>query len=492
SGLSVDDFLRFIQQLRSYLTVGEQHGLFESEARRPSAVATYLAVYALLARGFAEGQPALIRRAKLMLVRLGSRQDIHLEQAICALLLGQTEEASRALELSQEYESIAFIREHSQGSPDLLPGLCLYAEQWLQTEVFPQFRDLADQRASLKDYFADEAVQSYLEELPNEPEPASQWALGRSQFATNGSAASSQDSARRMAYGEDTRTSSAPRSATSTAVLDTDVRAAASNGSAMPTAERVSNQSSDDRSNGGASMTTGGGRPGQPSSTLPSRRRGPGGTPAARSDQSPPSRFSNRRRNGLRLDRLMFLVATGFVGLGVLILIGSRLTQAASGGSEPRQTSQEGLAPALLLVAQPPKPAPTAATGALDEQKAKEVLETWLAAKSLAFGQTHDTTKLAQILVDPALTQWQANAEEAKAANAYSEYVHTVKVTAVTSAPETPDLAQVEAEVTESSKYYIDGQLDVERSADDNLSVRYTLVRQNNQWFIQDWAASPL
>ena len=44
SSLGIDDFLRFIQQLRSYMTVIEQQTLFEEEARRPSSVATYLAV----------------------------------------------------------------------------------------------------------------------------------------------------------------------------------------------------------------------------------------------------------------------------------------------------------------------------------------------------------------------------------------------------------------------------------------------------------------
>ncbi|PSN18295.1 molecular chaperone DnaJ, partial [filamentous cyanobacterium CCP5] len=104
SGLSIDDFLRFIQQLRDYLTAAEQQELFEEEARRPSAVAIYLTVYALLARGFARHQPALVRRAKQLLMRIGAQQDVHLEQSVCALLLGQTEEASHALELSQEYE----------------------------------------------------------------------------------------------------------------------------------------------------------------------------------------------------------------------------------------------------------------------------------------------------------------------------------------------------------------------------------------------------
>ena len=180
SGLSVDDFLRFIQQLRPYLTAAEQQVLFEDEARRPSAVATYLAVYALLARGFEQRQPGLIRRAKQMLMRLGKRQDVHLEQAVCALLLGQTEEASRALEFSGEYESLAFIREHSQGAPDLLPGLCLYSEHWLQSEVFPHFRDLAKQKVSLKDYFADEQLQTSLETLPA-ADDSSEWEVVGSQ-----------------------------------------------------------------------------------------------------------------------------------------------------------------------------------------------------------------------------------------------------------------------------------------------------------------------
>ena len=163
--------------MRKHLTSSEQQALFEAEAGRPSAVATYLSVYTLLAQGFAARQPSMIRRAKLMLMQLGRRQDVHLEKAVCSLLLGQTEEASRALELSSEKEPLAFIREHSQDSPDLLPGLCLYAEHWLQEEVFPHFRDLANQSVSLKDYFADPKVQAYLEALPLEAETANEWVV---------------------------------------------------------------------------------------------------------------------------------------------------------------------------------------------------------------------------------------------------------------------------------------------------------------------------
>ena len=192
SGLNKENFLRFIQQLRVYLTSAEQQALFEEEARRPSAVATYLAVYALLARGFTQRQPELIGRAKTMLMRLGKRQDVYLEQSICALLLGQTEEASRALELSGEYEALAFIREHSQGAPDLLPGLCLYSERWLQEEVFPHFRDLAEQQVSLKDYFADDRVQTALESLPKDSEATNEWeAVDTERISTPSSSPSS-------------------------------------------------------------------------------------------------------------------------------------------------------------------------------------------------------------------------------------------------------------------------------------------------------------
>ncbi|NEQ23361.1 MAG: J domain-containing protein, partial [Microcoleus sp. SIO2G3] len=265
SGLNTDDFLRFIQQLRSYLSVAEQQTLFEAEARRPSAVATYLAVYALLARGFGDREPALVRRAKLLLVRLGTRQDVHLEQAVCALLLGQTEEASRALELSHEYESLAFIREHSQGSPDLLPGLCLYSERWLQNEVFPHFRDLSRREASLKDYFADQQVQSYLEELPNEPEAANQWTV----------------------------TQSAPKRS----IEPLDPPQTQRNGTApMPSAERIAQTPS-------VLLNT----------ETPDR---------SQSRLRPPA--VPRRRSAPRLDRLALMLLLGVLGIGVLGFLASR------------------------------------------------------------------------------------------------------------------------------------------------------------------------
>ncbi len=171
SGLTAEDFLRFIQRVRRQLTLKEQQELFEREAERPSLVATYLAAQVLLAAGYLENRPALIRRARGYLTRLAQRQDVHLEQAICSLLLGRTEEALHHLHLSQEEEALQFIREHSVGSPDELPGLCRFTEKWFAEEVFPEFRDLANAQATLQAYFDNPQVQAYLDEMPSREEP---------------------------------------------------------------------------------------------------------------------------------------------------------------------------------------------------------------------------------------------------------------------------------------------------------------------------------
>ena len=185
SGLSVEDFLRFVQQLRSYLTSAEQQDIFEAEAQRPSSVGVYLSVYALLARGFAKHQPNLVRQAKQRLSLLTERQDVYLEQAVCAVLLGQTEEATYALERSHESEPLSFIKQHSAGAPDLLPGLCLYTERWLQQDVFPFFRDLDQSNVTLKDYFANEQVQAYLETMPPEDTTVSTGRFGTPNYGSS-------------------------------------------------------------------------------------------------------------------------------------------------------------------------------------------------------------------------------------------------------------------------------------------------------------------
>ena len=541
SGLSIDDFLRFIQQLRGYLTAAEQQTLFEAEARRPSAVATYLAVYALLARGFAGRQPALIARAKQMLMRLGKRQDVHLEQAVCALLLGQTEEASKALELSQEYEPLAFIREHSQGAPDLLPGLCLYGERWLQKSVFPHFADLRDQKASLKEYFADEQVQAYLENMPvPSTETPNEWTVVQGQEAPYATATASPGIKEPLTFSRGASTKSG------NGLGDSVLYSAAANGSQW-TAEReaattptnlaatlAANVSTLPNPPRNPSSLGGGNTPGEPSSETLAHLKKPSATnangfsepnaiaSAGRSSRRRPPQNgdlstnqlqeevsqatavgssqrlgrsrSDKPKSASKVRRLAFIAIASVAGVAILgfllINIISWLQKSLQGFSTP---ALEGEQP-LVQLAQPPVPIPTpgsqilAPEGPLTQETAQQVIQTWLSTKSLALGSEHQIDQLPKILTDPVLSSWRQRAETAKTENSYWQYKHSVKVNSVDTNAANPDQAKVDAAVNEVADFFQDGQLNQGASYNENLRVQYDLVRKDGRWLIRDMA----
>lgn len=545
SGLSIDDFLRFIQQLRGYLSAVEQQTLFEAEARRPSAVATYLGVYALLARGFAQRQPALIARGKQMLMRLGRRQDVHLEQAVCALLLGQTEEASKALELSQEYEPLAFIREHSQGAPDLLPGLCLYGERWLQKSVFPHFRDLRDQKASLKEYFADEQVQTYLENLP-EPsvEISNEWTVVQSTDAPYATASPARvtrepvmgrenggnlprngqhlgnsalyPSVEGVAVGDSQwaaqRESAASATSRAATLGVTAERSLTSNVSTLPTAQgamRSRHGVGEQSGIAGESAVTG--LPHESSGKSSRRVRQPKGSSEPTATQLQSADFAARSSSGdvipsgrtqrgteksksAKVRQLILLAIASVVGVGLLgfILISalSWLQKSLQGSStsalEPEQP--------IVQLSQPPVPIPEAGSqimapdGPLTEETAQQVIQSWLSTKALALGTEHQVDQFKKILAEPALSSWERRAQAAKQDNSYWQYKHAVKVNSVQTNAANPDQARVEAAVNEAAQFYQGSQLNQGASYNDNLRVRYELVRQDNRWLIKDMA----
>ncbi|MFQ4140679.1 IMS domain-containing protein [Chlorogloeopsis sp. ULAP02] len=507
SGLSVDDFLRFIQQLRNYLTVAEQHKLFEAESKRPSAVATYLAIYALVARGFSQRQPALIRQAKQMLVRLGKRQDVHLEQSLCALLLGQTEEASRALELSQEYEALAFIREHSLNSPDLLPGLCLYSENWLQNEVFPHFCDLVQERASLKDYFADRRVQAYLEQLPTETQinsdeiginpPSSQTQINRQNYRGNPNEVHRQ-------FPHDGRTEQrVPQ--TPNYNRPSYSQYSSSQFSASPTDSvyeganlemPVLPSENSDRNSRGANYYVNGAEPSvayRRSQPQVKRKRRPYPNPGGRtSDQRP---ITGRRRRyfaaGAKAKmRLMWMVLIGVTGILVLwLLISTALGWLHNLLSPAPALQGEQL---VLQLNEPILPIPDRNSktlfpeGPLTEVTAREVIQSWLSTKAAALGPNHEIDSLKEILVGSALSQWQQVAQQEQAENRYRKYEHRLKIESLETSPTDKNYAAVQASVTEAAQFYENGQINQRKSYNETVRVRYSLVRQGNGWRIRE------
>lgn len=467
SGLGPDDFLRFIQQARSYLSAAEQQELFEAEAARPSAAGSYLAAYAAMARGFAEKKPSEIVRAREILNRLSQRQDVNLELGICALLLGQTEAARLAMEGCQDEGVLAFIREQSRGAPDLLPGLCRQCERWLQTEVFPHYRDLAAEPVSLQDYFADGTVQRYLELLPAESlaaeldpclEPEATLAHRISQ--TRRAAGQGKAVRTRQSVSGRSRYREVPALANGT---DGVAVALAPSRTKRPRPKRTSLPGD------------GSGAPAAPASPPP---------PAGGKEASPPSQPRRKRKVTFK-PKPLFLALVALGSLGIASLSVQLFRQAGSPAVELRgeQLSLDlGQPPLEILPADayllPP-------TGPLTPEGALDLVQVWLERKSRAFGSTHQVDHLTPILADPLLSDWRRRALALKRSQDYWQYRHEVKIESLKTNPRHPDRASVEAQVREVASYYQNGRMNRQRSYDDRLRVRYDLVRENDRWLIE-------
>lgn len=492
SGLNIDDFLRFIQQIRHFLTVSEQHKLFELESKRPSAVATYLAVYSLIARGFAQRQPALIRQAKQMLMQLAKRQDVHLEQSLCALLMGQTEEATRVLELSQEYEALAFIREKSQDSPDLLPGLCLYTEKWLQQEVFPHFRDLGKQKAALKDYFADRQVQAYLESLPTDVQTTERPVIHPQSFPqpdTNHFRHHARETGETHQYHQQPSNPELPE--THHRPQPEPSRISMSRWNHTATNGSVANQGSQIPVTPTAATSSSKSHPGNHTSKPATNHQHPRRRRRKPSANNIPQRFLQSQTNFLSsLDpktRLVWMVSFSLGGVVVFSLLVSTTVELVKNifFSHPSLQGEQ----LAIELNQPPItiPDPNGQSQPRDEEltnkTAKEVIETWLSAKASALGENHDINGLNKILTGPVLSQWRSLAQQEQEDKRYRQYKHDVKVESVSKKRTDRNYVSVDATVQEVTQFYENSRQ--KKSSHENLRVRYELVHKEGKWLIQ-------
>ncbi|NJM78162.1 MAG: DUF4101 domain-containing protein [Acaryochloridaceae cyanobacterium RU_4_10] len=521
SGLSVNDFLRFIQQLREYLTVAEQQELFEREAARPSAVASYLAVYALIARGVSEGKPDLIERGKTLLTQLGDRQDIAIELGMCWLLLGQPESAHHSLMMSQDEDSLNFMRQYSEGAVDLIPGLYLYTENWLQHEVYPYFRDLADRKVSLQKYFDDPTIQNAIDEL----EPATV-TVAKSGLAGQGATLFAKPSElKSREIGKSPSSISQPM----------EPQGAASEAGWSQTQLRESSSLWGTDSSGwsadgdldavlaGQSSLASGATTSQ---TLPKNQR--------KSNPKTPSYSNNtqdlrkkvqqrgtRTRSGSQARRTPWVpwaiaallgvgVVAGALALGKMFkpapvatsgnpiatsspeasatvqptAIPSPTGSPSSGGSTA--PSPSGAASAGLPSSSATQPSPTVKTVPLTQTDAEELVKSWQSAKAAALGQQYDTSSLKTVLAEPVRSQWEASATQAKRSKGYWQYtLDQLDIQSVE--PTGKDRAVVKAVVKESGQYFEQDKLIGSQSyKGDTYKVQYIAVRQNQAWLIKD------
>lgn len=499
SGLSFDQFLHFIQQLRTYLTSAEQQQLFDNESQ-DSAIANYLAVYALLARGFCLKQPELIIRAQRKLDSLGEKQDVSWEQAVSALLLGHTEKAIYQLKNAPDTSRLKQIEQHKANSGDLLPGLCFYGEKWLLEDVVSQFDDLSPTQLTLKDYFADREVQAYLEELApptayvktnsnatvepknSSPERTKVAETGFSSLLRGLFSPKKSKSARigsskiHKTQREFTTVGSKINSTTGAPVASTAIEG---NGkipsNPQKTVYRPAPQNSHQQN-----------RPVKKSPTLPlqpqAKTRAVPASVMHKAQGAVKQRRAKKKRSSATLNKGWLLILGSLLGLGTISFVAAKLFLS------PSPKANEALAVALSqpAVELPPKKAQTVAAkpNLSFTERSQQVIQTWLSSKSAAFGKEHQIDRLDDILAEPLLTTWRDRALADKQANSYREYQHQLTVRSAEMNPNDTNKATVEAEVKEVAKHYQSGQLDNAQSYDDNLLVRYQLVRQGEKWLI--------
>ena len=505
SGLSFDQFLCFVQQLRTYLTSKEQQELFDNDSQQESAIANYLAVYALFGRGFTLKQPELILRAQRKLVFLSEKQDVAWEQAVSALLLGQTEKAISQLQASEDLEKIEQVQRHSDLNTDLLPGMCLYSEKWLQDEVVSQFGDLVNTSLTLKEYFGDRQVQTYLEELvpttalsnaqataapttqhppavTENEETAGIFARWRSMFGID-----------KVAKAESMTEVAAERELVSAGAIQQERATVKKADLKINQSNNQSNQSKskpkfrqtvvkNSQTHFQVDTDTG-----AKSLSLPLEPKTRAVPPSVMQKAQGKARQKHRARkkkrsSGTLIKGWLFIFALMF-GAGAMAFAVKRLL------FSPNSPEQLAVALAQPVVEAPPKPEPKPVVAKPKPtflERSQQTIQQWLTSKSAAFGKEHQINELNGILAEPLLTTWRDRATDYQQSNTYREYQHKVTMKSATIAPDNPQKAVVEAEVKEVAQHYQGGQLDQAQSYDDNLLVRYQLILQGDNWLIQN------
>ncbi|WP_017295431.1 IMS domain-containing protein [Geminocystis herdmanii] len=481
SGLDIDSFLKFIQQIRVYLTAEEQQNIFEEEAKRPSPAGGYLAAYAGIARGFTERKPEFIIRAKNSLISLTIHQDVYLEQSICALLLGQTAEAEFSLSQSREKQVISYIQEMSQDSPDLLPGLCIYTEKWLQTEVFPQFKNLSKTNPSLQDYFADDRVQTYLEKinLPLSPElPENESSLELELPLTekkDSSYSFSQFNAlkEQTDYEEQIINQTYSENHSSNVEIDTSESTLEIENLSL-LVENNPSENEDDLVGLDDFL-----------SSEVEQEKVHHNNMLVIEKEIPLPKVSSSADTDLDKDNNnQFLIIASVILLLLFGSIGVFASRMLFKGETEIIKLEISLSEPLIEL--PSLTPPPMETGKLNNDTALEIINQWLKAKVNATGPEYNTSELSKILTEPLLSKWVGNSRDLRSRNAYRRYEHKVSIESAEVNPQDETQGVITAKVEEKSQYYRNGALVPSLSYQDNLSLTYDVIKNGNQWLIKD------
>ncbi|WP_310489096.1 IMS domain-containing protein [Chamaesiphon sp. VAR_69_metabat_338] len=537
--LNSESTIPFIHETLPHLTAAEQRNLFSQLARDSHQLGTkslnvmqlactYLHVHALIAQGFAYRNPQLIYTAQQILqYRLSQRMECSIEQAICAILLGQTEEAERLLACAPESGSLIAIRQQSQGLPNLLRGLCWYIETWLKDEAFPCFRDLVTSDPSLNAYFSDRDVQDFADRMPAQDNPATSWEKSSPQVidvppsgdlsgSFNSSPADFQaaESDRALLAKASTRRNSsltpawqsptdrlgaegitpavrveqlAPPAPTPLPTEERDdpnvipLDRERQRRRSAPTARTIDGQFEETYLQVPSSLSL------DPNSQLVTANKS--GQLAARPSGSSTIVRPRRPRQSPNIPRILLVGAGGVTCLcGTIWLVNTAI---GSIFKQPSPTLTATPSPRVTASTAPiPKEVKTlksnpVTAAVLSADVATAIVKKWLSAKTSSMSPQYRVEQLKDILVEPALSSATERAQEAKTNGIHWQYQHQhIGIVSIDRASPQATTARIEAKVEEDAQYYEGERLNPERSYSKQLLVEYNLVRQKDGWYI--------
>jgi curved DNA-binding protein CbpA len=543
-GLNSDRTIQFIHETLPHLTAAEQRNLFSQVARDSyqlgtnslnvmQLACTYLHVYALIAQGFAYRNPQSIYTAQQILqYRLSQRLSVAIEQATCALLLGQIEEAQRLLDTAPESGQLVVIRQQSQGLSDLLRGLCWYIESWLRDEVFPCFRDLNESDPSIDAYFEDRDVQDFADRVPVTDSNISGWATSTPKLIDvpvsgdlSGNFSSDDDRTIIQPLDAGAMTPHSRRAGQSATTWQPSQDRLGSGKVApamrvehpshppteppVPTAIPVEGATDDnlihleqERQRRRPSMPTTRTIDGQFEAVgIEDTRYRPPIVPSTASQLVPTPKprptgkmtRTRRQRRKPNIPRILFVGTSalaclwGFIWLVNAILRG--LTDPAPISSTVATYSPSPTIPTSepKVVSPSPKPQPKLVPEALSSNTAQQTITKWLSTKARSLGRDYETDRLKDILVEPALSVALDRAQTAKVNGVRWEYSHSqIAIEPMKPIAPTATTATVSAKVTEDAKYFEGERLNPARSYSKTFMVEYNLVRQADRWYVKD------
>ena len=196
------------------------------------------------------------------------------------------------------------------------------------------------------------------------------------------------------------------------------------------------------------------------------------------------------RREPVKVGRLILIAVLGLLAIG---LIGFMTIKTIGWLVNGLGLGRPGLQRELPMVQldRPPIEIPepnrvsTGASGPITKEVAQLAIQSWLNIKAAALGPNHQIEKLQNVLVDPALSRWLPTANSLQREKSYRKYEHDLEIKSVKTSKTNANEAQVDAQVRERVEFYDNDILT--NSGNENLLVRYNLVRQNEKWRISNW-----